>query len=251
VNFHYITARDIPEAWAKLMGKILDEGEYRQTPRGAFAGSHKVELDLVVVEIEKPWLKPLLPIMPPGIPTETDEEHYLKFKAAMLRDCQYPEGYDYYGHFVEPQMLYAYEALFDKVNWDSNHFCIIAGDDRTLTCQQDPWIWKLLDLRIKGNSLHAIAYFRSLETWGAFPRFAAALQEGKAEIAENIGAEDGKLFIVSKATHLYDYSWEWAKGLAMRDKSKPTMVDDIKFGNTITFDDSSYQEPMSEQIKES
>lgn len=275
MKFHHLTARTIPEAWQLLLGRILDKGEYHITPRGAWAGQDKAELDLVLMEIKQPWERPLIPLLPPGVPAETDEEHYEGFRMTLLEDLAplfaalengdiekdesleellrkvshaAPIGYNYYGHFVAPQMEHIEKVWKDKSQWDSNQMCIICGDETSLTEQDDPWIWKIYDFRIEEGKLNVITYFRSMESWGAFPRFLAAIQEGKEKLAKAIDAEDGEIWFLSKGVYILRDHWGLAQIMAMRNKEVPPVTD--SFSRTkVEFDKSQYQKPMHERVK--
>ena len=67
LNYQYIKARDLGDAWFQTLYRILDEGTVFTIDRGSFAGQKRLEFDFVVVEVEHPGARPLLPQI---------EEHY-------------------------------------------------------------------------------------------------------------------------------------------------------------------------------
>jgi len=61
LNYQYIKARDLGDAWFQTLYRILDEGTVFTIDRGSYAGQKRLEFDFVVVEIEYPSTRPLLP----------------------------------------------------------------------------------------------------------------------------------------------------------------------------------------------
>ena len=67
LNYQYIKARDLGDAWFQTLYRILEEGSVFKIDRGSFAGQKRLEFDFVVIEIEHPGTRPLLSQI---------EEHY-------------------------------------------------------------------------------------------------------------------------------------------------------------------------------
>ena len=85
---------------------------------------------------------------------------------------------------------------------------------------QDPPCLRHIDTRIQDGKLHFYPYFRSWDLWGGFPANLAGIQLLKEYCAAEIGVEDGEIIATSKGLHLYDYSFDLAKCLRMRDNMK-------------------------------
>jgi thymidylate synthase len=85
---------------------------------------------------------------------------------------------------------------------------------------QDPPCLRHIDTRIQDGKLHFFVYFRSWDLWGGFPANLGAIQLLKEHIAAELGVEDGEILATSKGLHLYDYSFDLAKCLRMRDDIK-------------------------------
>jgi thymidylate synthase len=85
---------------------------------------------------------------------------------------------------------------------------------------QDPPCLRHIDTRIQDGKLHFYPYFRSWDLWGGFPANLAGIQLLKEYIASEIGVEDGEIIASSKGLHLYDYNFEHAKSLRMRNDIK-------------------------------
>jgi thymidylate synthase len=91
------------------------------------------------------------------------------------------------------------------------------GSDMLL---QDPPCLRHIDTRIQNGKLHFYPYFRSWDLWGGFPANLAGIQLLKEYCAAEIGVEDGEIIASSKGLHIYDYSFDLAKCLRMRDDMK-------------------------------
>ena len=91
---------------------------------------------------------------------------------------------------------------------------VAQPDDMLL---QDPPCLRHIDTRIQDGKLHFYPYFRSWDLWGGFPANLGGIQLLKEYVAAEIGVEDGEIIASSKGLHIYDYSFDLAKCLRMRD----------------------------------
>jgi len=82
---------------------------------------------------------------------------------------------------------------------------------------QDPPCLRLIDTRIQDGKLHFFPYFRSWDLWGGFPANLGGIQLLKEYCASEIGVEDGEIIASSKGLHVYDYTFDMAKLLRMRE----------------------------------
>lgn len=82
---------------------------------------------------------------------------------------------------------------------------------------QDPPCLRHIDTRIQDGKLNFLVYFRSWDLWGGFPANLAGIQLLKEYISSEIGVDDGEIIATSKGLHLYDYSFDLARCLRMRD----------------------------------
>jgi len=82
---------------------------------------------------------------------------------------------------------------------------------------QDPPCLRQIDTRIQDGKLHFYPYFRSWDLWGGFPANLGGIQLLKEYVAAEIGVEDGEMIASSKGLHIYDYNFDLAKCLRMRD----------------------------------
>jgi len=94
---------------------------------------------------------------------------------------------------------------------------VAQADDMLL---QDPPCLRHIDTRIQDGKLHFYPYFRSWDLWGGLPANLGGIQLLKEYVAGEIGVEDGEIIASSKGLHIYDYSFDLAKCLRMRDDMK-------------------------------
>jgi len=85
---------------------------------------------------------------------------------------------------------------------------------------QDPPCLRHIDTRIQDGKLHFYPYFRSWDLFNGFPANLAGIQLLKEYCAAEIGVEDGEMIASSKGLHIYDYVFDMAKCLRMRDDMK-------------------------------
>lgn len=82
---------------------------------------------------------------------------------------------------------------------------------------KDPPCLRHIDTRIQEGKLHFYPYFRSWDLWGGLPANLGGIQLLKEYVSEGIGVEDGEMIATSKGLHIYDYSFDLAKLIRMRD----------------------------------
>ncbi len=82
---------------------------------------------------------------------------------------------------------------------------------------QDPPCLRSIDTRIQEGKLHFFPHFRSWDCWNGLPANLAAIQMLKEYVAAEIGVGDGKIIANSKGLHVYDYVFDLAKCLRMKE----------------------------------
>ncbi|MBW2564546.1 MAG: thymidylate synthase [Deltaproteobacteria bacterium] len=77
MKIHFIKARDLPDLWFQAVNDILDDGRKFKIDRGSYAGQTRLEYDYFCGHITHPFVKPLLPDIPPacGIPNPVEEAY--------------------------------------------------------------------------------------------------------------------------------------------------------------------------------
>ena len=204
-----IEARDLSEAWFLCLGKILSEGYEYRIERGSYAGERRKELDFVVVRVKNPGTKPLIPDVPPGVPSPTTME-YVENYLPYLMTGHKAEGEQYtYGQYLEKQIPAAIR-MYKEDGHNTNQAFMAVGDERSIFLSDPPCL-RGIDTRIRDDRLNFVVYFRSWDLWAGFPSNLAAIQILKEYMASEIGIDDGELIASSKGLHLYEYTWDLAK----------------------------------------
>lgn len=207
-----IAARDLSEAWFLCLREILKDGYVYKIDRGSYQGQHRKELDFVVVQIQNPGTRPLIPDVPLGVPAPSTMayiENYLPY----LMTAHKAEGEQYtYGQYLEKQIAEIIR-MYKEDGFNTNQAYMAVGDANSIFLSDPPCL-RGIDTRIRDNKLNFVCYFRSWDLWAGFPSNLAAIQLLKEYMAAEIGVDDGEIIAMSKGLHLYEYSWELAKTAA-------------------------------------
>jgi thymidylate synthase len=105
---------------------------------------------------------------------------------------------------------------YKNKGYRNNQMILQVGQPNDMLLQDPPCL-RHIDTRIQDGKLHFYPYFRSWDLWGGFPANLAGIQLLKEYCAAEIGVEDGEMIASSKGLHIYDYSFDLAKCLRMRD----------------------------------
>lgn len=216
LEFTNIVARDLPEAWFLCLKACLKSGYTYTIDRGSYEGQKRKELDLVLVKVNFPSTRPIIPDTPPGVPPPSDMgyiERYLPYVMAGTNVRKNNEQYTY-GEDIEPQLQKIIRDLKES-GFNSNQTCITVGSKESVLLS-DPQCLRLIDIRVRYGKVHFIVYFRSWDLWGGFPSNLAAIQLMKEYTALELGVDDGELIGISKGLHLYDTHWEVANRVVNR-----------------------------------
>ncbi len=204
-----IDARDIQEAWFRALRAVMEDGYEYVIDRGSFEGQKRKELDLAVIQIMQPGIRPLVPDTPRGIAPPTTIE-YVEGYLPYLMTSHKEEHEEYtYGEDLEPQIPEVIRMYKEKgANTNQAYMAVGSRDSIFL---EDPPCLRGIHTRVRYGKLHFVVYFRSWDLWGGFPSNLAAIQLMKEYMAEEIGVEDGELLCLSSGLHLYEHTWDWAK----------------------------------------
>jgi thymidylate synthase len=210
-----VEARDLSEAWFICLGKTLQQGREYQIERGSYKGQKRKELGLVVVKIQYPGTRPLIPDVPPGVPAPTSNE-YIENYLPYLMTAHKAKGEEYtYGQYLEKQIAEVIR-MYKSDGFNTNQAFMSVGDAESIMLPDPPCL-RMIDTRVQDNKLNFVVYFRSWDLWAGFPSNLAAIQLLKEYIAGEIGVEDGEILAMSKGLHLYDYSWELARAVLRKE----------------------------------
>lgn len=221
-----VVAHDISDAWFQCLKAALENGHEYYIDRGSFGGTktRRKELDLALVEIRHPQIRPLTPFVPEGITPPTSEEtieNYLKY---LMTSEKAPNEQYTYGEYVEKQ-IFEVIRMFKEDGLNTNQAYITIGDAESIW-QKDPPCLRGIDCRARYGKLHFVTYWRSWDLWAGFPTNLGGLQRMKEFMAGEIGLEDGTLIAASKGLHLYEHTWDLAKAVTKMDQTEKTF--DIK-----------------------
>jgi len=209
VKISLIDARDLSEAWFLCLRQTLSEGTKYKIERGSYAGQHRQELELVMVQIRHPATRPLIPSVPAGVPPPTSMD-YVENYLPYLMTAHKGEGEQYtYGQYLEKQIAEVIK-MYKEDGFNTNQAFMAVGNEQSIYLADPPCL-RAIDTRIRDNQLHFIVYFRSWDLWAGFPSNLAAIQLLKEYMASEIGVDDGELIAMSKGLHLYEYAWELAQ----------------------------------------
>ena len=204
-----IEARDLSEAWFLSLCKVLEEGYDYKIERGSYEGQMRKQLEMVIVQVNYPETRPLIPDVPQGVPPPSTME-YVESYLPYLMTAHRKEGEQYtYGQYLEKQIVEVIR-MYREDGYNTNQAFMAVGDDKSIYLDDPPCL-RMIDTRILDGRLSFIAYFRSWDLWAGFPSNLAAMQLLKEYMASEIGVQDGGLVAMSKGLHLYEYSWELAK----------------------------------------
>ncbi len=209
MDIAFIEARDLSEAWFQCVCKTLTDGYEYKIERGSYAGQNRKELDFVVVKVQYPGTRPLVPDVPQGVPPPSTMD-YIEEYLPYLMTAHRREGEQYtYGQYLEKQIAEVIK-MYQEDGYNTNQAFMAVGDAQSIFLSDPPCL-RAIDTRIRHNKLNFVVYFRSWDLWAGFPSNLAAIQLLKEYMASEIGVEDGEIIAMSKGLHLYEYSWELAK----------------------------------------
>ena len=207
-----VEARDLPEAWFLCLRRVLAEGREYAIERGSNVGRQRKELDFIALQVRNPGSKPLIPDVPPGVPSPSSMDYVEDYLQYLMTSFRADNEQYTYGEDLEPQipqLIRMYKA--DGHNTNQGFMAVGSRDSIGLP---DPPCLRGVDTRVQDGRLHFIVYFRSWDLWAGLPSNLAALQLLKEYLGSELGVGDGELLALSKGLHLYDYTWELARAAA-------------------------------------
>jgi len=162
------------------------------------------------------------------MPFRPDWEMYKldKFKDILIQDDEAWKDNKVIIHENKNVMINNFLSQIDLLIWTyknkghRNNQMTLQVAQPTDMLLQDPPCLRQIDTRIQDGKLHFFPYFRSWDMWGGFPANLGGIQLLKEYVAAEIGVEDGDIIASSKGLHIYDYTFDLAKCLRMRDDMK-------------------------------
>ncbi len=230
-----IHARDLDDAWHQALFALINGNGYVcRIDKGSYENTeYRLEFDHIVINVEKPGQRPIVPITAEFVPPPTDVSWVKNIYLNKLVTDERGSGEDYtYGErnvapakFLEEiikspfelknefknlnQMIKVIENFTTK-GYNSNQEVIQIASPLDLWKKDPPCLRKIF-CRIRYGKLHFITDWRSWDLWAGFPSNLAGLQLVKEFMAEEIGVEDGGMLADSQGLHLYSQYWSMAE----------------------------------------
>jgi thymidylate synthase len=219
----YLVARDLPDAWHQCIMTIVqpNNARKRKIDKGSYEGEYRLEFDFILVHVQYPSARPLIPSIPHHlkIPDPVENMDYVEqyfarylMSAVLEKDEQYTYGERMvkvpHGEIIINQ-IEEIIARYKLYGYGNNQLILQIGQPSDIMLYDPPCL-RHIDTRIEEGKLHFHVYFRSWDLWGGFPANLAGIQLLKEYMAGEIGVEDGELTCSSKGLHLYRYTWEMA-----------------------------------------
>ena len=249
-----VHATTLQDAWFQLVyGLMRGEKPHHsyKIDKGSYVGQTRLEYDYVLVQIDRPFERPLIPEIPPmlNIPAPVESQEYIDdyFTKYLMGTTREDNETYIYGTWLAPGVERVIEQLkgapgnnqavvsIGGIAMDAPAMEITGHMGRTLLClenpidtdnyidpgtnQRDPACLRMVDFRYDHEGfLHMIVYFRSWDLWNGFPANLAGLQLVNEYVAQAIGAKPGKMIASSKGLHIYDHAIDVAaQRLGMED----------------------------------
>ncbi|OPY61359.1 MAG: Thymidylate synthase [Syntrophorhabdaceae bacterium PtaU1.Bin034] len=222
-----IEARDLPDAWFQCIYRIFEDDCAREyeVQKGSFEGIKRRQFDIIMVNINHPGTRPLIPDIPIelGIPQPTSMEYVENYLQYLMTDKKKEnEVYTYGERLTNPKVSINGQEVSFGINpveevirtyrdnkHGTNQAIMEVGMPQDIVLEDPPCL-RLIDTRLMEGKLNFVLYFRSWDLWAGFPSNLAAIQLLKEYMCQEVGVEDGSIVAVSKGLHLYEYSFALA-----------------------------------------
>lgn len=206
----HIKATDLNDAWFQSLVSCYQYGREYTIQRGSFETCKRKQLDLIVIEVNSPWARPIIPTMPEGssIPAPTDMNYVNDYLSYIMEDMPKDNESYTYGTSIKRQIPDIIKMLRETPQ--TNQACITVGSPDSIFLK-DPECLRLISFKVIDSRLNMTVFFRSWDLFCGMPSNLAALQLFKEYICDEIGIKDGKLIAISDGLHLYDYQYDIAK----------------------------------------
>jgi thymidylate synthase len=227
----FVDAINLDEAYFKLISLCWDQGYKYEITEGSSKGESRIELPFASGWIQNPHMKPLAPIMPPGVsPTTTDDAIQEYFVNYLMNPNLSPnEEYRYSTwinnpplNFIGSDGIWKNESQLDwcirhfKEKGFGNNHCYITVGTPTINFNYDiPYTNETerrtspclrgIDIKIKDNKVILGVVFRSWDLYAGFPENMGGFTLLNQYIAEQLEVEPGPLTFASQGLHCYSY----------------------------------------------
>ena len=150
--FTTIYAKTLPEAWFFCLKGCMDVGYEYTISSGSFAGQKRKEFDFVVIRVEFPGSRPLIPDTPQGVPPPTTMEYVEKYLPYLMTSFKQPHELYTYGQDISPQ-LEPLIKLFKERGYETNKCCMSIGNRESVSLEHSQCL-RVIDTRVRYGKLH-------------------------------------------------------------------------------------------------
>lgn len=239
---HLVIDDGLEFSWWTALNLVMTTGRKYFIDSGSFEKTHRVTLPMII-EIHKPGIRPLAPIMPAGIPPPTTDEKIEEYVAELVTPHKKPNQHYTYGEDlwwqIEEVIKYFQKYGFGNAcchmpvgrpesfyfyNWDVDYTEMIVVTDRitgeVLWTRHITNVWNKnpkdevstqclrgVDCWVENEKLHFWCYFRSNDLRNGWSENHGGIQIMKEMMAERLGVGDGVLITSCKDLHVYESSW--------------------------------------------
>jgi thymidylate synthase len=200
-----VVAGRIDDAWREVMLLCIRNGWDFVVKGGSYVGQIRKQLENVQIIIGDPGMRPLAPILPPGIPAGTSDEKIDKYFAEYLMSTEVKENEEYtYGTYIAPQIPRIIDIL-NKAKGNTNQACISIGDIGSVNLPDPPCL-RLVSFKVVRGKLIMTVFFRSWDLYAGLPENLGGMQLLKEFVLAHLDFEcsDGQLIAYSDGLHLYE-----------------------------------------------
>ena len=213
---NYVEDRTIQDAWREVMLLCVKNGWDFVVKGGSYQGQIRRQLTDVHIKINEPWIRPLAPILPPGITGSTDETKIIEYFERYILSDRKTENEQYtYGEFIVKQLDRVIDLLI-KAKGNTNQATIAIGDVST-TFLSDPPCLRLVSFKVANKKLYMTVFFRSWDLYSGMPENLGGLQLLKeyvlSMIKDHMEVEDGPIIAYSDGLHIYEQYFSLANAL--------------------------------------
>lgn len=203
---NFVEGLTISDIWREVMWLCVKNGYDFVVKHGSYVGQIRRQLEDVKIRIYQPWLRPLAPIMPPGLPQPTTDEKIEKYFLEYLMSDELKENEQYtYGTYIKRQLPRVIEILRQSEG-NSNQACITVGDNESINLPDPPCL-KVVSFKVVDKHVNMSVFFRSWDLFVGLPENLGGLQMVKEYVLahlDDLGIKDGKLIAYSDGLHLYE-----------------------------------------------
>jgi thymidylate synthase len=188
------------------MQLCIEKGNDYLIQGGSYVGQIRKQLPNAMIMVNRPWTRPLAPILPPGIPAPTTDNKILSYF------CEYLMGHGTgsevytYGKFIMEQYSRIIVLLIES-NGATNQATIAIGDSST-TFLDDPPCLRSISFKVVDGRLQMSLFFRSWDLFAGMPENLGGLQLLKEDVLSEIQpyfpVTDGPIVAYSDGLHLYE-----------------------------------------------